>query len=362
MLFNTYTDFVDHIKTGLFDKNLNFYLLNLIIRKEKWEKIEKIINRYSDDKRNKWNLKIIYTEDPDFFILEFTHIESIKKVQIYVKILQKLLNYILLRAFSFELSDVVTSSIVSFVNFSTGFWMGNLDSEFLIEIENDFRKIDADYEFRYLRFFLKEGKTTHETRNPDGLKEFYDRRVDTIKNKGLFTTLKRFKAVIYKKNQELLRFSIGDDCKLYIESGDFNIFSVLLSKIEQNMIKVLENYNLKIDYEVEELIKDEERFRVFKTKSIDQIRYNSEEFECDDWYDRLLQIFSMQNFENYYFMMIEQGNPYLLTKIIDIHSGETIFCSATQNSFKITPSTQNVSGETIAEFLKLIQTEVGIQV
>ena len=103
------------------------------------------------------------------------------------------------------------------------------------------------------------------------------------------------------------------------------------------MVKVLKNYNLEIDYKVDELIKNTERFRVVKTKSIDQIIYKSDEIEFNDWFNRLLNFFSEHQFENYYFITIEKGNPYLLVKIVDTQSGEIIFCSVTKDYLKITP-------------------------
>jgi len=362
VIFSNFDELIVFLKEGLIKKDLNPYIFNLILRKDKWDQIDRIISRYSKDKRNKWNLKLIKTRDPEFFVLEFNNLAEIVKVEIFIKILFEIKNYLIIRAYSFEKSELVDSSIVSLVKYSNGFWMANLDSNFLIKMEEELKHLNPNYELKYLNFVEKYGHSVISHHNPEGLDDFINRRNDIIHHKGLYSVLKRFRAVLSIKNKTLLRFWIGDDCRLYIESGYFNILSKLQNKIEDNLIQVLEAYNLEIEYTIEELVKNREKFRVFKTKSFDQIVYQSDDIDCNDWFSRLLAIFSENQYENYCFTMIEQGNPYLLVKIIDTQSGEILFCSATQNYFKITPSTKNVSGETIASFLKSIQTEIGIQV
>jgi len=360
-----FDNFLEETSNLLRKSKASLYFHIIFSTEAVWKDMPVMMEEYSQDGRRHWEVGLLKTQQEDFYILQFVRKnDENEKHSFFWKIMKKG-ERITILSFSLEKFRFVQSCLNTFVNSSNMEfpWLGSAFLENLDDFIKSTFGADANVEYNKIYYDLEPigGKGKSQPNlvfSPLSKEQILKKKQDEHKNSHKFLYIRWMKVRVFWK-EELFNFSISDKGQILFEKGNLIRFLELVNAL-RNMSALYRSMAEKhFLVNVNTISLDEgKKADVRIIQQLEVLKLNIINPMTENWYENFTNLFSIpfKPEENLMNFVLMKGNPYFLAQVIDIEKGGSgVYLSATENSIRISPSSETTKISTVLKVVEAVQ-------
>lgn len=360
-----FDNFLEETRILIKKSKASLYFQLIFCSDNSWKDMRNLVNEYPVDGRRNWRVKILTTQQDDFFILQFNHKTNEKDVHFFFWKTIVESNKVVILSFSLEKFQFVQSCLNSFISFCNMEvpWLG---SNFLEDLDGFIKSTfaaDAIITFDKIIYDLepiggKEKAQSNLAFSPISKHEILKKKEKEYVDSQKFLYIRRMRVRVLWKNEEFV-FSISDDAQILVEKGDLIRFLEVI-----NALKGITSLHRSLAERQFLVSVDEVPFAEGRTSEIltinnlEVLKLSVDNLMTKDWYGNLTTLFSkpFKKEEKLVNTVLMKGNPYFLVQVVDVEKGGSgVYLSATEKAIKISPSGATTNISTVLKVVEAMQ-------
>jgi hypothetical protein len=323
------------------------------------------MDEFATDGRRNWKVKLLATQQDDFYILQFTKKNDESEARYFFWKVVPQENDIIVLSFSLEKFKFIRSCLRSFIA-SADIELPWIGSAFLENLDEFVQvALGADARLDYKRIIIDrepiagKGKTQTDVRFAVTSKQdILKRKQNEYEQYDKFLYIRRVEASVDWKGVPF-KFSISDESEILLEKGDLLTFLQIINALKNIVGYYRESAIKRLDIGVREISLEEGKTTELRTiQNLEVLKIEIKNPMTQNWYENLTELFSLpyKSEEKLMSFVLMKGNPYFLAQVIDLERGGSgVYLSATENSIRMSPSSEATKSATVLKIIGTLQ-------